>query len=51
MVQLSQVFEILGLDEDARAALEVALDLYEKKGDRVSANRTRSDLLSGVGVS
>jgi class 3 adenylate cyclase/tetratricopeptide (TPR) repeat protein len=50
MVHLSQVFEILGLDDDARSAIEVALDLYEKKGDRVSANRTRSDLLPGVGV-
>jgi ATP/maltotriose-dependent transcriptional regulator MalT len=50
MVHLSQVFEILGLNEDARAAVEVALDLYQKKGDRVSANRTRSNLLPGVSV-
>jgi ATP/maltotriose-dependent transcriptional regulator MalT len=51
MVHLSQVFEILGRSEDASAPLEVALDLYEKKGDRVSANRTRSNPLPAVRVS
>ncbi len=38
----AEVMEILGRDEDARAARGRALEMFEEKGDLVSAARTRS---------
>jgi tetratricopeptide (TPR) repeat protein len=38
----AEVMELLGRDEDARAARERALEMFEEKGDLVSAARTRS---------
>src|SRR6185436_14211812 len=35
------VMELLGRDEEARAARERALEMFEEKGDLVSASRTR----------
>jgi class 3 adenylate cyclase/tetratricopeptide (TPR) repeat protein len=40
-LDLGEVMEILGRDEDARAARVRALELFEDKGDVVSADRTR----------
>ena len=40
----AEVMELLGRDEDARGARERALEVFEEKGDLVSASRTR-DLL------
>jgi hypothetical protein len=42
-VQL-EVMEVLGRGGDARSARELALEMFEEKGDLVSATRTR-DLL------
>ena len=38
----AEVMELLGLDEEARAARERASAMFEEKGDLVSAARTRS---------
>jgi len=38
----AEVMELLGRNEDARIARERALEMFEEKGDIVSAARTRS---------
>jgi tetratricopeptide (TPR) repeat protein len=38
----AEVMELLGRDEDARTARERALEMFEEKGDLVSAARTRA---------
>ena len=38
----AEVMELLSRDEEARAARERALEMFEEKGDLVSAVRTRS---------
>ena len=43
----AEVMEMLGRDEEARAARERALEMFGKKGDLVSAARTRSLLDRG----
>jgi class 3 adenylate cyclase/tetratricopeptide (TPR) repeat protein len=43
-LDLGEVMEILGREEEARAARERALAMFEEKGDLVSSSRTR-DLL------
>ena len=43
----AEVMELLGRDEEARAARERALETFEEKGDLVSAARTRSLLERG----
>ena len=43
----AEVMELLGHDEDARAARERALEMFEEKGDLVSAARTRLLLAHG----
>ena len=43
----AEVMELLGRDEEARAARERALEMFEEKGDLVSADRTRSLLERG----
>jgi class 3 adenylate cyclase/tetratricopeptide (TPR) repeat protein len=43
----AEVMELLGRDEEARAARERALEMFEEKGDLVSAARTRSLLERG----
>jgi len=52
LVDLGTVLELVGKTEDARAALERALDLYERKGNVVMAMRTRATLeeLHGISV-
>ena len=41
-LDLGEVMELLGRGEEARAAREHALEMFEQKGDLVSAARTRS---------
>ena len=41
LVGLGTVLELIGKPEDARAALERALDLYERKGNLVMSERMR----------
>ena len=41
-LDLGEVMELLGRDEEARAARARALEMFEDKGDLVSAARTRS---------
>jgi class 3 adenylate cyclase/tetratricopeptide (TPR) repeat protein len=41
-LDLGEVMELLGRGEEARAARERALEMFEQKGDLVSAARTRS---------
>ena len=43
----AEVMELLGRHEEARAARERALAMFEEKGDLVSAARTRSLLEHG----
>jgi tetratricopeptide (TPR) repeat protein len=43
----AEVMELLSRDEEARAARERALDMFQEKGDLVSAVRTRSLLERG----
>ena len=43
----AEVMELLGHDEEARAARERALEMFEEKGDLVSAARTRLLLAHG----
>jgi Flp pilus assembly protein TadD len=43
----AEVMELLGRGEEARAARERALAMFEEKGDLVSAARTRSLLERG----
>jgi tetratricopeptide (TPR) repeat protein len=52
LVDLGTVLELVGKPKDARAALERALDLYERKGNVVMAMRTRARLeeLDGISV-
>jgi tetratricopeptide (TPR) repeat protein len=44
LVDLGTVLELVGKPDDARAALERALDLYERKGNVVMAERMRARL-------
>jgi ATP/maltotriose-dependent transcriptional regulator MalT len=44
LVDLGAVLELIGKPEDARVALARALDLYERKGNVVMAERTRTRL-------
>jgi class 3 adenylate cyclase/tetratricopeptide (TPR) repeat protein len=46
-LDLAEVMELLGHDEEARSARERALAMFEEKGDLVSAARTRSLLERG----
>jgi class 3 adenylate cyclase/tetratricopeptide (TPR) repeat protein len=46
-LDLADVMELLGRDEEAHAARERALDMFEDKGDLISAARTRSLLERG----
>ena len=43
----AEVMELLGRNEEARAARERALEMFEEKGDLVSAARTRALLDRG----
>jgi Flp pilus assembly protein TadD len=43
-VDLGAVLELIGKPEEARAALAQALELYERKGNIVMAERTRTRL-------
>jgi hypothetical protein len=42
LLDLGEVTELLGHREEARGARERALEMFEQKGDLVSAARTRS---------
>ena len=42
LLDLGEVTELLGHGEEARGARERALEMFEQKGDLVSAARTRS---------
>jgi hypothetical protein len=44
LVDLGAVLELIGKPEDARVALARALELYERKGKLVMAERTRTRL-------
>jgi len=46
-LDLAEVMELLGRNEEARAARGRALEMFEEKGDLVSAARTRALLESG----
>ncbi len=44
LADLAEVLELAGRREEAAAALEQALELYERKGNLVMAERTRERL-------
>ena len=44
LVDLAEVLEVAGKPDEAKAALEQALALYERKGNLVMAERTRAKL-------